>query len=89
MSPVRLAAVALVAALPLAGCGNKGPLILNPEPQEMPPQMAASMAPPSAASVAPSSAATVAPPSPTSVLPPPATTTAPPADTDGTPGTPR
>ena len=51
MSPVRLAAVALVAALPLAGCGNKGPLILNPEPQEMPPQMAASMAPPSAASV--------------------------------------
>ena len=81
MNAVRLVAVALFAALPLAGCGNKGQLILNPEPQEMPPEVAASMAPPSSA--------TVAPPPATSIAPPPATTTAPPADTDGTPGKPR
>ena len=56
MTRVRLAAVALFAALPLAGCGNKGPLILNPEPQEMPEGMAApsaSVAPPSSATVMP------------------------------------
>jgi len=81
MNRVHLVAVALFAALPLAGCGNKGALILNPEPQEMPPEVAASMAPPSSA--------TVAPPSSTTIAPPPATTTAPPADTDGTPGKPR
>ena len=83
MTRVRLIAVALFAALPLAGCGNKGPLILNPEPQEMPEGMAApsSIAPPSSATVVPSAATSIAPPS--------ATTTAPPADTDGTPGTPR
>ena len=84
MTRVRLVAVALFAALPLAGCGNKGPLILNPEPQEMPEGMAAP-----ASSVAPSSGATVMPAPATTVAPPSATTTAPPADSDGTPGTPR
>ncbi|MUV13424.1 LPS translocon maturation chaperone LptM [Noviluteimonas gilva] len=84
MTRARLIAVALFAALPLAGCGNKGPLILNPEPQEMPEGMAASTA-----SVAPSSSATVMPAPAATVAPPSATTTAPPADTDGTPGTPR
>ena len=100
MTRVRLVAVALFAALPLAGCGNKGPLILNPEPQEMPEGMVAptsSIAPPSSATVFPPATSTVFPPSSTTVLPsaatsiapPSATTTAPPADTDGTPGTPR
>ena len=92
MTRARLAAVALFAALPLAGCGNKGPLIQNPEPQEMPPEVAASvasMAPPSGTTVYPAPAASVAPTPATSVAPPAATTTAPPADTDGTPGTPR
>lgn len=89
MNAVRLVAVALFAALPLAGCGNKGQLILNPEPQEMPPEVAASMAPPSSATVALPSSSTIAPPPATSIAPPPATTTAPPADSDGTPGKPR
>ena len=91
MTRVRLVAVALFAALPLAGCGNKGPLILNPEPQEMPEGMAApsSIAPPSSATVFPSATSTVLPSAATSIAPPSATTTAPPADTDGTPGTPR
>ena len=92
MTRVRLVAVALFAALPLAGCGNKGPLILNPEPQEMPEGMVAptsSIAPPSSATVFPPSSTTVVPSAATSIAPPSATTTAPPADTDGTPGTPR
>ncbi len=89
MTRVRRIAVALFAALPLAGCGNKGQLILNPEPQEMPPEVAASMAPPSSATVAPAPATSVVPPATTTTAPPAATTTAPPADTDGTPGTPR
>ncbi|KGQ17996.1 hypothetical protein LF41_1850 [Lysobacter dokdonensis DS-58] len=81
MSPVRLAAIALVAALPLAGCGNKGQLILNPKPQEMPPEVAA-------ASSSIASPATVAPPSPATFAPP-ETSVTPPANTYGTSGTPR
>ena len=81
MTRARLVAAALFAALPLAGCGNKGPLILTPEPQSPPPEMPMTTAPASDASIVLPSAATVAPP--------PATTTAPPANTDGTPGTPR
>lgn len=81
MTRVRLVAVALFAALPLAGCGNKGPLILTPEPQEPPPSLPVASSAPAASSVALPSSTTIAPPA--------ATTTAPPANADGTPGTPR
>jgi len=77
MTRVRLIAVALFAAMPLIGCGNKGPLILTPEPQEPPPSM------PVASSVAANSS--IALPSSTTIAPPAATTTAPPANADGTP----
>ena len=52
MTRVRLIAVALFAALPLAGCGNKGPLILTPEPQEPPPSMPVGSSVPAASSIA-------------------------------------
>ena len=89
-----LLATFLVAALPLAGCGNKGPLILAPggagspppDPVETP---VASTVAPAAASTVPSTLELDTAPTPApepATEPPPAE---PPVDTDGTPGTPR
>jgi predicted small lipoprotein YifL len=98
----RLAAVLLVAALPLAGCGNKGPLILAPSPQGGPPpadpvDSAATKAAADAEQKAadqkaaeeaePAGATSVAPPSTSTVAPPPSAEPA--TSDDGTPGTPR
>ena len=104
MTKLRFALLIAV-ALPLAGCGNKGPLVLAPRP-EAPPQTPGERA--SEAIAAPSTV--TAPADPTgssqtiqqpSVLPPPASTATQPAapstvappppadDTDGSPGTPR
>ena len=77
MTRARLIAVALFAALPLAGCGNKGPLILTPEPQEPPPSMPVGSSVPASSSIVLPASTTIAPPA--------ATTTAPPANADGTP----
>ena len=84
-----LLATLLVAAMPLAGCGNKGPLILAPGGAGSPPPDPVEV-PAEAATVAPAAAATVpstmdAEPAPESETPP----AEPPADTDGTPGNPR
>jgi len=101
---LRLAAF-LIAALPLAGCGNKGPLTLQPQGESPPPTASAVatdahagaqsvMAPAATSVVAP--AAVSGPPDPTgssqTIAPPTASTvTPPPADDadDGTTGTPR
>jgi predicted small lipoprotein YifL len=97
-------AVLLVAALPLAGCGNKGPLILAPGPSEAmpipdptntPAETAAENAEQRAADAAAAAAAsTVVLPAPASTFmpPSPATIAPPPSsepDSDGTSGTPR
>ena len=95
---LRLAAF-LIAALPLAGCGNKGPLTLQPQseaPPPMPAQAASDMLP-GAATVAPPAASTVTAPPAASTVTAPAdptgsseTVVPPPAEGhDGTPGTPR
>jgi predicted small lipoprotein YifL len=83
MTPIRFALLIAV-ALPLAGCGNKGPLVLAPRPETPPPtpgEMASqAMATPSTVT-APAdptgSSQTVAPVD--SVLPPAPTTTTQPA----------
>jgi predicted small lipoprotein YifL len=89
MNRLRLATL-LLAALPLAGCGNKGPLTLQPQSEAPPPTpaQAASEMLPEASTVAPPAASTVtAPADPTgsseTIVPPPA------EGHDGTPGTPR
>ena len=79
---IPLSAALLLAVLPLAGCGNKGPLILAPAPPEgAPPVEGESVAPPSSSTVAP-------PPEPTAAPPSEAPQAEPPSD-DGTTGTPR
>ncbi|UHQ20272.1 lipoprotein [Lysobacter sp. KIS68-7] len=103
MTKLRFAFLIAV-ALPLAGCGNKGPLVLAPRSEAPPPT------PGERASEAVAAPSTVtAPADPTgssqtvqqpSVLPAPSTSAQPPApstvappppadDTDGSPGTPR
>ena len=94
---LRLAAI-LLAALPLAGCGNKGPLTLAPQPAGPPPSpadVASDAIAPMASVVAPA-AATVSPPAyPTqsseTIVPPSASTVAPPPadESDDGSGTPR
>ena len=99
---LRLAAF-LIAALPLAGCGNKGPLTLQPQGESPPPMPAEaasqalagaeSVAAPAAVTGPPDptqSSQTVAPPAASTVAPPPTSTVAPPADaSDDDAGTPR
>jgi predicted small lipoprotein YifL len=89
MNRVRLVSLALVAVLPLAGCGNKGPLILAPQPQGNPPPMPAATQPAAADTFGLPSATTVVPPSGSTIFPPSATTVPVPTETHGTPGTPR
>jgi hypothetical protein len=78
-------AALLVAALPLAGCGNKGPLIRVPDieggPPEMPAAPATTLPEDNGSIVLPADNGTVMPPSPSTV---------PDIDEDdGTTGTPR
>ena len=99
MNRLRLAAF-LLAALPLAGCGNKGPLTLAPQSEAPPPTPAQA-----------ASEVLSAPPSTSTISPPPDpaapavdvqlrddaldshddadATPTPPEENDGTPGTPR
>jgi predicted small lipoprotein YifL len=64
MTRARLVACLLVAALPLAGCGNKGPLIRVPDAVDLPPAESAATMPAAAGTlVFPSDNGTVAPPS--------------------------
>lgn len=81
----------LVAAMPLAGCGNKGPLILapggagSPPPDPVETPVEAATVAPAAASTVPSGIELDTEPAPESDAPP----AEPPASTDGTPGSPR
>ena len=97
MNRIVLMAALLVAALPLAGCGNKGPLIRVPDvqggPPEMPAESTSTMPVDSGSIVLPADNGTVMPPSASTV--PDAVPADVPADVpatgteDGTPGTPR
>jgi predicted small lipoprotein YifL len=93
MNRIVLMAALLVAALPLAGCGNKGPLIRVPDvqggPPEMPAESTSTMPVDSGSIVLPADNGTVMPPS-ASTVPDAAPDVAPDTGTeDGTPGTPR
>jgi len=83
---IPLSAALLLAVLPLAGCGNKGPLILAPAPPEGAPPAAM---PAEGESVAPPSSSTVAPPPEPTAAPPSEAPQAQPPSDDGTTGTPR
>ena len=88
-------ATCLVAALPLAGCGNKGPLILAPggagspppDPVEVPAEVVTVA--PAAASTVPSTPETETDPAPEPAPESDAPPAEPPASTDGTPGSSR
>jgi predicted small lipoprotein YifL len=84
-------AALLVAALPLAGCGNKGPLIRVPDIQGGPPATApVTVFPEDNGSIAlPADNGTVMPPSAGTVMPPSASTVPDIDNDDGSTGTPR
>jgi len=85
MNRTRLMAALLVAALPLAGCGNKGPLIRVPDIQGGPPEM-----PTAPSTVFPEDNGSVVLPAETSTVMPPSASTVPDIDNDdGSTGTPR
>ncbi|BCT92084.1 hypothetical protein LYSHEL_11080 [Lysobacter helvus] len=84
MKPIRLASLLLL-VLPLAACGNKGPLIPVPKPQT-PPETPVQSMPAEAASTMPAESASTMPAAPATTMP----ATPPSAeDDDGTPGKPR
>jgi predicted small lipoprotein YifL len=84
MTPIRFALLIAV-ALPLAGCGNKGPLVLAPRP-ETPPQTPGEMA--SQAMATPSTVTAPADPTGSSQTVAPADSVLPPAPTTTQPAAP-
>ncbi|MCC8362898.1 lipoprotein [Lysobacter sp. A6] len=85
MNRNRLMAALLVAALPLAGCGNKGPLIRVPNVEGGPPEM-----PAADTTVMPADNGSIVLPAESGTVMPPSASTVPDIDNDdGSTGTPR